>query len=262
MKNAILFRFYKEPEICLNHLELLKRFNPKMKIYGLYGWPEDQGKIFYRLLGKYLDDFYTSPNKDSYRKRINGDLMIEERYKSRGKKLQRDSIFIIQRDMLVFASLQYLFPDYKKDQVYISWTKILNKNIEGRRSRTAKKERNPDYEKFKKLIKEKYGYTKKLLCSLFITVILPRKFLEKYSKLEDNITWFLEYKIPTYAKIFWLDIYKKDIGVRRYQQKGICPQNARGEEISKEFILKELHKKKWRRMFHPYFKIWDQNEIN
>ena len=129
-----------------------------MKIYGLYGWPEDQGKIFYRLLGKYLDDFYTSPNKDSYRKRINGDLMIEERYKSRGKKLQRDSIFIIQRDMLVFASLQYLFPDYKKDQVYISWTKILNKNIEGRRSRTAKKERNPDYEKFKKLIKEKYGY--------------------------------------------------------------------------------------------------------
>jgi hypothetical protein len=68
--------------------------------------------------------------------------------------------------------------------------------------------------------------------------------LEKYSKLEDNITGFLEYKLPTYAKIFALELYKKDTGMRRYQTKGEYPQNARPQEIKKKYILKELQKKK------------------
>jgi hypothetical protein len=68
--------------------------------------------------------------------------------------------------------------------------------------------------------------------------------LEKYSKLEDNATGFLEYKLPTYAKIFGLELYKKDTGMQRFQPEGKCPQNAMVREIKKEYILKELQKKK------------------
>jgi len=35
MKLAILFWFYKEPEICQNRLELLRQNNPTISIYGL-----------------------------------------------------------------------------------------------------------------------------------------------------------------------------------------------------------------------------------
>jgi len=255
MENAIIFRFYKEPEICLNRLQLLRKQNPKIKIFGLYWWEQGQSNIYKKMLGKFLDDFYVSPYKDSYRKRENWDLVLTDWYKERGKKLKRKSVYILQRDMLVFAPLQDIFNDYKSGQFYISWIKVLDKNIEKRRSRTSKNGRKQNYEKFKELIMRNYGYKKRLLCSLFIFAILPRKFFEQYTKLVDNTTWFLEYKLPSYAKIFWLDFYKKDIWVRRFQPKWKCPQNARVEEISKEYILNELDKKKWWRMFHPYFKI-------
>lgn len=45
MKLAILFWFYKEPQICKNHLELIRRYNATTPIYGLYGGePEDADK--------------------------------------------------------------------------------------------------------------------------------------------------------------------------------------------------------------------------
>jgi len=37
MKLAVLFWFYKEPEICHNRLEILRQHNPTVPIYGLYG---------------------------------------------------------------------------------------------------------------------------------------------------------------------------------------------------------------------------------
>ena len=35
MNLAILFWFYKEPEVCENRLQLLKKYNPDLKILGL-----------------------------------------------------------------------------------------------------------------------------------------------------------------------------------------------------------------------------------
>lgn len=246
----------------MNRLEILKKYNPKTKIFGLYGWPQKDEKIYKKALGELLDDFYTSPYTDSERKWKNWDLVITDRYKMRWKILERDSLYVIQRDMLIFEPIDKLFSSYQKDQFYIPGTRVLDKNIESKRHRTSKATEKPTYEKFKQLIKQKYWYTKKLLCSLPTFSIFPRIFLEKYSKLEDNLTWFLEYKMPTYAKIFGLKLYKKDTGMQRFQLKGEYPQNAIPREISQKYINKELKKEKWRRMFHPYFKIWDQNENN
>lgn len=255
MDKAIVFRFYKEPEICLNHLEIVKKHNPGVKVFGLYGWKQEESNTYKTILKDQLDDFYISPYTDSHRKRENWDLVLADWFTQRGNELQWDSVYIVQRDILIFESLSKIFPDYQRNQIYISWTKILDKNTEKKRSWTQETEKRSNYEKFKTLIQEDYGYNKKPLCSLFIFAILPRKFFEKYTALADNTVGFLEYKLPTYAKIFWLDFYRKDIWVRRFQPKGKCPQNARAEEIRTEYILTELKKKKWRRMFHPYFKI-------
>ena len=158
MKLATLFRFYKEPEICENRLQILKKYNPDLQIFGLYGGPAKDTEKYKEKLGKYFDDFYTSPYTDSYRKREHGDLVLLERYTSNGEKLPRDSIFIIQWDMLVFSSLKETFADYQKDQFYISGTKILDPEIESKRSWTSKDEKKTSYIQFQKLIKEKYGY--------------------------------------------------------------------------------------------------------
>jgi putative FmdB family regulatory protein len=36
---AALFWFYKQPDVCANHLELFRRRNEGVRVYGLYGGP-------------------------------------------------------------------------------------------------------------------------------------------------------------------------------------------------------------------------------
>ncbi len=65
----------------------------------------------------------------------------------------------------------------------------------------------------------------------------------------------LEYKIPTYAKIFNIPFFEKDIGVEFFEEDG-KPLNAKPREIDKDYIVGELHKKDGWRAFHPCYKVW------
>ena len=99
---AVVFWFYKEPEICINRLKLIKKYNPKIKIFGLFGGNQNEESLYNEKLGGYLDDFYTHPSANSDWKWIHGDLMLLDWYKDRGQKLKWDSVVIVQWDMLVF----------------------------------------------------------------------------------------------------------------------------------------------------------------
>jgi hypothetical protein len=257
MKNmAILFWFYKEPEICKNRLEILRKYNPDMKIYGLFGGQQGKVKIFKKYLGKYLDDFYVSPPKDSRWKWINGDLMILDWYKKRGKKLVWDSIAVVQWDALVFVSLKKYFRNIKKGQVFLSGLKLLEKTTENRWhwTRSDRKERK-NYLNFLDYVRKNYNYSGKPLCCLFIFQIFPRIFFEKYLTVKNRAVGMLEYKIPIYAKIFNIPFFRKDVGILWFQ-KVPKPLNAMAVEIGKKYIGAELKKKNGWRIFHPYFKEW------
>lgn len=268
MNLAIIFWFYKNPEVCENRLKLLKKYNPELPIFGLYGGDKKYSSKYKKRLSEYLDDFYLSSkhNKSSDWKWINGDLVILDWYDKRGKMLKWDSVIIIQWDALVLGPIKKQFSKLKKNDFFISGIRTLDYSIETRWNWTKKgsKERK-NYLAFKKLIAEEYGYTKKLLCSLFIVQIFPRIFFKKWSAIKNKKVGMLEYKIPTYAKIFNIPIYKKDLGVWWFQQRGIkreirgmTPLNARGVEISKTLIDKELKKKNGFRIFHPYNHIWKE----
>jgi len=259
MKNlAILFWFYKKPAICKNRLEILRKHNPDMKIYGLFGGQQSEAKKFKQYLGEYLDDFYVSPSKDSRWKWINGDLMILDWYKKRGKKMDWDSIAVVQWDALVFVSLRKYFGNIKKGQILLSGLKVLDKATEMRWhwTRPDKKERK-NYLNFLEYIRKKYGYAGKPLSCLFIFQIFPRIFFEKYLMVKNRAVGMLEYKVPIYANIFKIKFFKKDIGVWWFQKKSKKPLNAETLEISKNYIESELKKKNGWRIFHPYFKKWE-----
>lgn len=121
MKLAILFWFYKEPEICLNRLELLRKNNSDIPIYGLYGGSLKTVNQYRSLLEPYLDDFYVfTANEDPLWKWLQGDLMIVDWYRKRGKDLVWDTIVIVQWDMLVLDSVEHLFSTLEKDQILLS----------------------------------------------------------------------------------------------------------------------------------------------
>lgn len=263
MKLAILFWFYKEPEICLNRLELIKKHNPKLKIFGLFGGKRNEAKLYKNKLGKYLDNLYVSPYcslKPKW-KWLNGDLMILDWYQRRGQSLKDwDSVVITQWDALVLGNINKQFPGIKRDEVFISGSRVLDKNIEKRWhwTKPGGKERK-NYLDFSRYILEKYNYKKKLLCSLFILQVFPRRFFDKWLSIENKEIGMLEYKLPTYTKIFGFPLYKKNLGVWWFNNKayeGRTPLNAREIEIKKDFIEAELNRKNGYRIFHPYFKVW------
>ncbi len=255
MKKAILFWFYKEPEICLNRLRILKEHNPGLKIFWLFGGKKNEEKKYKNMLGKYVDDFYTLQSDDPHWKRANWDLALQERYKERWLTLDWDSVFIIQRDLLIFDSLEKMFKDYKKNQIFLSGTRVLDAQVEPKREWTSSKEEKPKYIEFKRYINHKYNYNGELLCCLPMFEILPRKFFEKYGKIDNPELWFIEYRKPTYARILCFDFYQKDLWIFWFQDKSVWPMNAKEIEIKKGYIQNELSKKDWRRMFHPYYKI-------
>lgn len=279
MKLAILFWFYKEPEICQNRLQILRRYNPATPIYGLYGGDPGTVDIYISALSIYLDDFYAfSESKDSYWKWMNGDLVITDWYRERGKYMEWDSILIIQWDMLVFEAVDKVFSMLQPGEILLSglrpiaevekqwhWVSPLFPNQRQR------------YLEFLEYICKTYNYSMLPLGSLFIVVAFPKSFLDKYSKVEEPELGFLEYRIPIYAQIFgipfcnnhpfeawWIDLdqgFRFTNPVKRalYSLRlkfDPNPLNPAKREISLIPIYCHLISHKGARIFHPYGKIY------
>ena len=228
-----------------------------MKVYGIFGGKRQEIEKFHNYLAEYLDDFYFSPFVNRKWKWRHGDLMILDWYQNRGRGLNWDSVAVIQWDTLVFDSLKNQFPKLKRNQIFLSGLKKLDKETEKRWWWTGrnKKERSL-FLSFLHHVREKYDYFGPVLCCIFIFQIFPRSFFKKYLSVQDKELGFLEYKIPIYANIFNTPFFKKDLGVFWLKNRKNLPLNASPRKIKKGFIEKELKKVNGWRIFHPYYKIW------
>jgi len=279
MKLAIVFWFYKEPEICQNRLQILRQYNPTTPIYGLYGGDLAAADQYKSALSLYLDDFYVfSEAKDSYWKWIQGDLMITQWYRDRGKHLEWDTIVVVQWDMLVFGAVEELFSMLKQDEILLSGLRPVAE-VENDWQWVSPK--IPDlrqrYLDFLAHVRKIYDYKQNPLGCLFIVVGFPRTFLEQYSKVEEPELGFLEYRIPMYAQVFetpfchnhpfdawWVDVDPvfwvknplKRAWLSLYLRLNPNPLNPAKREISLIPIYRHLATKSGARVFHPYEQIF------
>ena len=259
MKLTILFWFYKEAEVCANRLELLKRTNPGLKIFGLYGGPQKNASFFRKALRSYLDDFYVSPFRSPGWKWINGDLVILDWYAKRGRRLSWDSVVVVQWDMLVFAPLARIFKGLKRGQIFLSGFRTISPKIERRWDWTKPQgtERG-NYLRFLEHVRKQYGYRAKARICLFILQVLPRVFFERYLRVKNRNVGMLEYKIPTYAEILGIPVFRKDLGVKWDEGRKNRPLNAIPRGISSAYIRAQLRKRGGWRIFHPYYRKWPE----
>lgn len=276
MKLAVLFWFYKEPEICQNRLELIRKYNPNIPIYGLYGGDVSTVEQYKVSLGKYLDDFYVfTENKDSQWKWLQGDLLLTDWYVKRGKDLAWDTIIIVQWDMLVFGEIEKLFSMLKKDEVLLSGLRPIKEVEEDWMWVTPKlPEYRQKYLTFLEYVQKNYNYTLDPLGCIFIVICLSRVFLEKYSTVQQPELGFLEYRIPMYAQIFgipfcenhpfnasWLDsdpLYnhnkqpiKRLVNLLRFKFNSPTLSASRNN-VSLISIFRHLNSKRGAKVFHPY----------
>ena len=124
---SILFWFYKDSAVCINRLRLLRKYNPQIPIYGLYGGNSEEAPRFKTALGPYLDDFfhYTTPASEQW-KWENGDLMIAAWYRNRGQFLPWRTLVVVQWDMLIFDYIEKVFEELKEGEILLSSVRPLS----------------------------------------------------------------------------------------------------------------------------------------
>lgn len=257
----VLFWFYKDFDTCESRLRSLRSLNKTVRVYGLYAGPPSQaGEARERLEG-WLDDFYAyTDESDAKWKWRNGDRVLAAWYRDRGNELEWETVFVLQWDMLLLASVETLFPTLRPDEILLSglrplgeiedwWPWALRKNVKKRQ----------DLEAFRTMLAEKFDYGGDLFACLFIVVCFPRLFMERYVAAGPPECGFLEYKVPTMAAVFGIppclhhhfDPWWAANPATKTATGAERTLNAVAEDVPLSVILKEAASPTGQRVFHP-----------
>ena len=256
---AIVFWWYKQPDVCISRLKLLRRLNPHTPIYAVYGGAVESFTEWNATIAPLVDDSWCfSQPKDLEWKWRHGDQILSSWFQERGAELAWESVLIVQWDILILASIEMLFGCLERDQVYLPGLMAIEE-IE-----TEWCWVRPDhweaevYLSFKEHLAMTYGYDGPWLGCQFITAVLPRKFLKMYSSISLPELGFLEYKLPAYAKIFGLELAElPGIDVswpvgKKKRRRPAC--SAERWEVGSLTIAWHAFRQRGQRLFHPFYR--------
>ena len=262
MRLAVLFFFYKDAEVCEDRLSLLRRLNPGLAIFGLYGGPLDDLGGMPGSLAHHFDDLYVfeSP-QDAQWKWRNGDQLVSAWHRDRGHRLTWDTIVVVQWDMLVLEPIAQAFGMLAEGEILLSGLRPV---AEVERwwiwVRRNKRKHRAEFEDFMAYAADSFGYREAALCALFIVVCLPRRFLDRYVSAGVGELGFLEYKLPTLAQAFGIPFCRDHPFIPWWQDepatRWCAPRqrllNAVNKDLDLRVIRTELERPGGQRIIHPF----------
>jgi hypothetical protein len=262
---AILFWFYKFPEICENRLKILRHYNPEIQIFGLYGGDPQQSDQFESRLKPFLNDFYIfREDRSPHWRWYHGDRMIAHWFAQHGHVLSWDTIFIAQWDMLVFADIKPQLSCLRRGELLLSGLRPIKEVDPWWWYIRPDSPERIEFENFMSFVKEEHAYRDEPICCEFIVACLPREFLSKYVGITNPELGFLEYKIPIYAQIFGIPLridhphqpWWGDDPSTRNASLFARALNSETQNVPLRVI--DMHRAMpWgRRIFHPVFDIY------
>jgi mannosyltransferase OCH1-like enzyme len=257
-KSIILFRFHKEPQICLNRLELLKLYNPDIPVYGIYGGKEEEFKAFERLLSRHLSGIYLIKNRTGEWKWQNFDLALREWYRDAGKDIDFDMAYVVEWDMLIFGPLKEIYANVPDGALGLTGLAPLS-SIEHQWFWTTGTWRN-EYVQLMEYVRKTCKYSKTPCASLGGGLCFPKPFLTEYSAMLVPELSHDEIRVPLFAQILGYSI--KDTGIFDWfdaeEHKYFNPD---GRIVPVHTINSELKKKQGRKVFHPFRDIYPLEKL-
>ncbi len=263
MQLGILFWFYRDVAVCENRLRLLRRRNPGVPIYGLYGGPRQDEARFAGALRSHLDDFWAFRlERDRQWRWRNGDLMLSAWFTGRGESLEWDSVFVAQWDLVVVTSLARLLPPLAVGEMLISGIRPV-REVEPWWQWTQGAARQ-EYEAFLGHVASRFGAVEDPMCCQFIGLVAPRGFLARYAGIDEPELGFLEYKVPTYAQVFSIPLvpdtcfrpwWPEEPGTSGVGRTATLV-HAWATPVKLPVMLYESLRPGGRRVFHPYHGIY------
>ena len=126
MKLAILLWVYKDVRVSIDRALWLRRLNPGVPLYCLYGGPLDQAEAFAEALAPLIDDFYAyAAPVTAYEKWLHADRLLAAWHDERGRDLPWDSVFVAQWDLVLTAPVARLCGSLAAGEVLFSSTRPI-----------------------------------------------------------------------------------------------------------------------------------------
>lgn len=284
MKEIVLFRFHKKPLVVKNRIKLLKKYNPEIDIYGLFGGKEEDFPSMKRYLRRDLKNIYRVKPKYQGWMWLNGDLAVSEWYRKIGKDIDFDRVYLLEWDAIILASLKDAYKNIPKEGIGLTDLRSIEDAFEGWYWLNNEPWKGFWLELLNR-VRKKYNYTGDEKVSIFGLPVFTKSFLENYSKVNIETTiyqknikenrWDYKY-LPEFERKMVLchdeirlPLYAEILGYKMYDT-GFLPKdkkeeeeyfNANGWEVKLTTILEEAKNPNGRKVFHPYRKIINLDEL-
>lgn len=251
-KAIILFRFHTAFEVCRERIELLRKYNIDIPIYGLYGGKKENVDSAKVIVGSLLTHLYIDNHTNPEWKWLHPDLSLKAWYRDYGKSLSFEYLYDYEWDILAFDSLENLYPKIEPNTLYFSAVKTLSPEVKAKWDWTSKEPYKRNYEKFISYMKKTFGNKEYDTAVLGPAPFLHKSFIERFSQVED-IDWVLnEISYPAYAEAFGYKIKDNGFHPGWFTSEARTYFNCHSDApIAKDTILSEHAKPNGRRIFHP-----------
>lgn len=247
MKRIILFRFHHQFDVCLNHLEILRIFNPGVPIYGLFGGTK---KDFVSAKALPLQHVWEVPLDDASWKWVNGDLCIRWWFREFGSRLDFDMLHLCAWDMILLQSVERQFHHVRKG-VAITGIRPLNEVIDTWYW-TAPRRGRGEWRHLIEHVTRAYGYNGDPVAGCYGGACLSRGFLTRYAKTEVPSWCNDEVRTALFAQAFKMPVTDTNL-------LSSCFSADRRKPISADMVYE--HYRAGIRAFHPVRETLDIGRI-
>jgi hypothetical protein len=242
MSSAILFRFHKNLALCRNRLRHLRRLNPGVPIYGLYGGDSHFAGVANATLGGLLEHMHSLAGGRAFWKWADFDRAVASWFRDAGQELPFERLHMVEWDMILLDSVDALYRSVPADAVGLTaLTPLLE--VEQRWTWMQQAGYRAEAEELFRWARDEHGWQANPYTCLAWGASLPRRFLEDGQRLALPALGHDELRLPLAAQLLGYQLY--DTGFH-------CKTESADLEIEQAVIDAELAKPAGRRVFHPY----------
>jgi hypothetical protein len=243
-RRLVVFRFHKAPLVCRSRVALLRRLNPDVPIYGLFGGRSVLGK---RLVG--LDGLYSSPAPADWNWK-HSDLVLARWYRDVGHTLPFDVLHLVEWDLLLAASLDKLYASVPDDAVGLT-ALTPTSQLEAEWTWLRRDENRREWEALLARARDEWAYDGVPHGCVGPGPCFPRSFLEAYAQIDPPVLCNDELRLPLFAQILGFSIVDTRLRGPWRGEREDPFFRFRAQEIELSAIKAELAKPDGWRAFHP-----------
>jgi hypothetical protein len=243
----------------------LKRLNPDLQVFGLYGgrsgrYPDPRGRVLRRLLADTFDDVYVLQDRPFWNW-ANGDLAMRSWHRDVGRHASFDVLHLFEWDLLFLDSLGSVYAGVPTSAVGLAGLTPFDR-VSGRWTWVTDEYR-AQLDELLGVVRAKYDYDSIVCACLAIGAVFPRGFVDAYAAADVPELCHDEVRLPLFAQALGYEVV--DTGMYDdWPEAGGAPDNrffhASRTPIPLPAIEAELRRPHGRRTFHPFTGVFPDPE--